>query len=104
MGDGCKEAFEQVVEGGEPVHPRAPKGGEGGVGDNNAAESDNEEEEEGHIKGGEELVGGEGGDGLAEADVEELEHAGHEEHVARGKACGEADAPILNQVLEKATV
>ncbi len=87
------------MEGRDPVHPRAPEGGEGRVGDDDAAEGDDKEEEEGHIEGGEELVSGEGGNGLAEADVEEFEHAGHQEHVTSGKARREADAPVLVHVL-----
>jgi hypothetical protein len=86
------------VKGGEPVHPRASEGGESDVG------GDDEEEEEWHVDGGEELVGGEGGNGLAEADVEELEHACHEEYIASSEACGEAGAPVLIQILARAAV
>ena len=70
------------MERSEPVHPAAPEVGQGGIGSDDATECNDEEEEEGRIEGGKELIGGEGGDGLAEADVEELEHASHEEHVA----------------------
>ena len=35
-----EEAFEEVLEGGEPVHPGAPEGGEAGVGNDDAAEGD----------------------------------------------------------------
>ena len=99
MCDSCQEAFQQIVEGSEPVHPGAPKGREGGVGDDDAAEGDDEEEEEGHEEGGEKIVGGEGGNGLAEANVEKFEHAGHEEHIAGCEACREADTPVLVHVL-----
>lgn len=37
------------MEGSEPVHPGTPEGGKGGVGDNDAAKGDHEEEEEGHV-------------------------------------------------------
>lgn len=43
----AQEAFEEVVEGREPVHPFAPEGGEGLGGDDDAAEGDDKEEEEG---------------------------------------------------------
>jgi hypothetical protein len=57
----------------------------------------NDEEYE---EGGEELVGREGGNGLAEADVVVLEHTSHEE----GVAGGEADAPVLDFMLASVKV
>ena len=40
-----EKAFEEIFEGREPVHPAAPEVREGLVGDDNAAEGDDEEEE-----------------------------------------------------------
>lgn len=68
-----QERLEQVVERGEPVHPAAPEVGQLLGGDDDAAEADDEEEEHRHEKAGQQLVGAEGGDGLAEADVVQLE-------------------------------
>lgn len=71
--DNPQQPLKQVVEGGQPVHPRLPEMRQGGVGDDDAAEGHDEGEEGGDEEGGEEVVGGEGGDELAEADVEEFE-------------------------------
>lgn len=91
MGEDAEEALEEVVEGGEPVHPGLPEVGEGDVGDDDAAEGDDEGEEAGDEEGGEELVGGEGGDELAEADVVELED--HEQHPGVAGAEGVTRVP-----------
>jgi len=61
------------MERGKPVHPGFPEVGEGGVGNDDATKGDNEVKEEGDVERGEEIVSCEGGDGLAEADVEEFE-------------------------------
>ena len=95
MDNNAQEPLEQVVEGGEPVHPRAPEGGQGHVGHDDAAEGDDECEEAGDEEGGEEFVWGQGGDELSEAYVEELEE--HEEHPDEAGAeavAGEPDAPV----------
>lgn len=81
-----QERLEKVVERGEPVHPAAPEVGQLLGGDDDAAEADDEEEEDRHEQAGEQLVGAEGGDGLAEADVVQLE----EEDAQQGEAGGEA--------------
>lgn len=91
MGEDAEEALEEVVEGGEPVHPGLPEVGECDVGDDDAAEGDDEGEEAGDEEGGEELVGGEGGDELAEADVVKLED--HEQHPGVAGAEGVAGEP-----------
>lgn len=73
MHDNTQQTLKQVVEGRQPVHPRLPEIRQGDVGDDDAAEGHDEGEEGGHEEGGEEFVGREGGDELAEADVEEFE-------------------------------
>ena len=88
MDDDAEHSLEEVVERGEPVHPGAPEFREGLRGREDAAEGDDEEEEEWHEEGGEELVGREGGDGLAEADVVELEEEEGEVDIAGGEGGG----------------
>lgn len=67
---------------------------EAGVGDDDATEGDDKEKEEWHVEGCEQLIGAEGGDGLAEADIEELKHADHEENIAGCEALRESCAPV----------
>jgi len=65
MGYECEKAFEEVFEGGEPVHPAAPEVREGLVGNDDAAEGDDEEEEYRYQQRSKEFVGGESGKILA---------------------------------------
>lgn len=81
-----QERLKQVVERSEPVHPAAPEVGQLLGGDDDAAEADDEEEEDRDEQTGEKIIGAEGGDGLAEADVVQLE----EEDADQGEARGEA--------------
>lgn len=48
MGDKRQKAFQEVFEGGEPVHPAAPEVWEGLVGYDYATEGYDEEEEHGY--------------------------------------------------------
>lgn len=73
MHDNTQQPLKQVVKRRQPVHPRLPEMRQGGVGDDDAAEGHDEGEEGGDEERGEEFVGGESGDELAEADVEEFE-------------------------------
>lgn len=57
----------------KPVHPGLPEMRQRAVGHDDAAESHYEGEKCGDEEGGEEVVWGQGGDELPEADVEELE-------------------------------
>lgn len=71
--DGAEEAADEVVEGVEVVEPVAPEGLHGVVGDDDAAEGDEARADEERVHDcGEVLVGGVGGDGLADGGVEEL--------------------------------
>lgn len=86
MHGGAEEAFEEVVEGREPVHPLAPERRELGGRHDDAAEGDDKEEEDGDEERREELVGRKRGDGLPEADVVQLKQYDEEEGKARRKA------------------
>ena len=67
VGDQRQQAFEEVFEGGEPVHPAAPEVREGLVGDHDTAERHDEEEEHGYEQRSEEFVGGEPEKGVSNA-------------------------------------
>ena len=73
-----KEAFQEVVERGEPVHPRPPEGDQSHVRDNDSAEGYDKYKETRDEEGGEEFVGCQRGDELAESHIEHLEE--HEKH------------------------
>lgn len=68
--DGSEEAANEVVEGVKVVEPVAPEGLHCVVGNDDAAEGDEARAEEERVHdGGEVLVGGVGGDGLADGGV-----------------------------------
>lgn len=70
MHNNPQKRLKQIMERRKPVHPRLPEMRQRAVGHDDAAEGHDEGEEGGDEKGGEEVVWGEGGDELAEADVE----------------------------------
>ncbi len=91
----------EVVEGVEVVEPIAPKGGDGLVGHEDAAEEDEDGDDHGIDEGGEDGVGGVGGDELADARVDELV----DEHDEEGGASfigvgGEADGVVPADVVK----
>lgn len=68
-----QKRLKQIMKRCKPVHPRLPKMRQRAVGHDDAAEGHDEGEEGGDEERCKELVGGEGSDELAEANVEELE-------------------------------
>ena len=81
VGDDAAEALAEVVEGGEPVHPAAPEGGDVSVRHDDAAEGDDEGEEGRDEEGSQQLVGAERRDHLPERRVEDCEDHHHHPHV-----------------------
>jgi hypothetical protein len=73
LGENAEESFEEVAEGGEMEHPFLPEGRHGSIGHDDTTEGDHEQEENRDKEGGEEFVGGEGSDRLAEAKVVQFE-------------------------------
>lgn len=65
-----QKCLKQIMKGCEPVHPRLPEMWQRAVGHDDTAEGHDKGKEGGDEERGEELVGGEGGNELAEADVE----------------------------------
>lgn len=88
MHDSRQKPLENPVEGGQPVHPFPPEGGELHRRHNDATETDDEEEEDRDKQTRQELIWREGGDGLAKANIVKLEQKNTEEHKARGEARG----------------
>ena len=70
----------------EPIHPTAPELRQTSRRHDDPAETHDKQEENRHQETGEQFVGSEGGDGLAETDIVKFEEHDAEEREARGKS------------------